>query len=419
MFADTFQTFVFLFQAKKPQPLVYIRTLLQTFLFDAMEVLGSMNIRQLLDKDLAIISMPASPFLDRANDDVEVPSDPRAQIANGMELFRQRAAQPYLDILRTFCQNRCRVRRSLLHVVRAWDGLQADAEDLDNDLQNWSLTTADKGLKFSPDTTPTDLDAWCLSMWTYNYKLRIMEWIVQLGFELEIYQPDEFAGMYWYLHRLARIRLEYTQRIKKSILKKVQSMQSRDSAAGRIEDELVRSDKYITASLKNATITTMMSDALSSIYTVLGRLGLVKPPPRPYSNDEMRYEIRMRPFAQVSVPELPSYETFKSQTAQTETSTEGILEDAGHAVANIKKLFESLSKLSAEDSFSEGSHEWWLAAVKSSLKSCIAMSLAITTLQKAVQRRGDGGELKLKAEAPKPEDAYNSWWIVPKLIPIP
>ena len=25
-----------------------------------------------------------------------------------------------------------------------------------------------------------------------------MEWIVQLGFELDIYQVDELAGMYWY-----------------------------------------------------------------------------------------------------------------------------------------------------------------------------------------------------------------------------
>lgn len=26
-----------------------------------------------------------------------------------------------------------------------------------------------------------------------------MEWIVQMGFELEIYQLDELAGMYWYV----------------------------------------------------------------------------------------------------------------------------------------------------------------------------------------------------------------------------
>lgn len=381
-----------------------------------------MSIRQLLDDDLYIITLPASPFLDRANDDIEIPTDPRVKVSEKMELFRQRAAQPYLDILRTFCQNRCRVRRSLFHVVRAWDSLQVDAEEIDNDLQQLAQKVSAKGLKFSAHTTPADLDTWSLTAWTYHYKLRMMEWIVQLGFELEVYQPDEFAGMYWYLHFLANLRLEYTNRIKTSVIRKVEEMRSREASVlgnmnSQTEKHLIRSLMYIDESLKDATITSTMSDALSSIYTVLDRLGLVKPPPRPYSNDMLRYEIRMRPFSQIPAPELPSFEVFTTQTTQPETSTEDVLEDASRALAGTKKLFESMTKLSAEDSFSQGSHEWWLASMKSALKSCITMGLTITTLQKAVERQKGGGRLKLKAEVPKPEEAYNSWWIVPKLVP--
>lgn len=36
-----------------------------------------------------------------------------------------------------------------------------------------------------------------LSTWVYHQKLQVMEAIVQLGFELDIYLPDELAGMYW------------------------------------------------------------------------------------------------------------------------------------------------------------------------------------------------------------------------------
>ncbi len=39
--------------------------------------------------------------------------------------------------------------------------------------------------------------AYPLSSWAYHHKLRQMEWIVQLGFELDIYQAYELAGMYW------------------------------------------------------------------------------------------------------------------------------------------------------------------------------------------------------------------------------
>src|SRR5687768_5279266 len=130
-----FQMFVSTFQAKKPQPLVYVRTLLQTFLFNEMEFLGTMSIRQILDDDFSIITSPASPLLDRANDEIEAPQDPRFVIAEQMEAFRQRAAQPFLDILRTFCQNRCRVRRTLCHIIREWENLQFDAEEIDQILQ--------------------------------------------------------------------------------------------------------------------------------------------------------------------------------------------------------------------------------------------------------------------------------------------
>ena len=36
-----------------------------------------------------------------------------------------------------------------------------------------------------------------LSSWAYYHKLQQMEWIVQLGFELNIYRVDELGGMYW------------------------------------------------------------------------------------------------------------------------------------------------------------------------------------------------------------------------------
>lgn len=61
-----------------------------------------------------------------------------------------------------------------------------------------------------------------------------MEWTVQMGFELEVYQVDELAGMYWYadlkipnrscveaeailyryLHHLASTRLQHIERIR-------------------------------------------------------------------------------------------------------------------------------------------------------------------------------------------------------------
>lgn len=51
------------------------------------------------------------------------------------------------------------------------------------------------------ESSASNAEIWSfpLSSWAYYYKLRQMEWIVQMGFELDIYQVDELAGMYWYV----------------------------------------------------------------------------------------------------------------------------------------------------------------------------------------------------------------------------
>ena len=49
------------------------------------------------------------------------------------------------------------------------------------------------------DTKAPGGEIWAfpLSSWAFYHKLQQMEWIVQLGFELDIYRVDELGGMYW------------------------------------------------------------------------------------------------------------------------------------------------------------------------------------------------------------------------------
>ncbi|PNY27000.1 N-alpha-acetyltransferase 35, NatC auxiliary subunit [Tolypocladium capitatum] len=412
------QTFVTTFQAKKPQPLVYVRTLLQTFLFNAMEILGSMSIRQLLDDDFSIVTLPASPLLDQDNDEVEAIQDPRFAMAQQMEMFRQRAAQPFLDILRTACQNRCRVRRTLCHIIRDWENLQVDAEDVDQVLQ---VATTERPMvqKSSMESTPMESFALSLSSWTYLYKLRQMELIVQLGFELEIYQADELAGMYWYLNLLAKSRLQHSERIKSFVVRQAEEARSQPGKLDPgVDERLQRSLAYSRLSLLDAAVTWELSDALCGLYTVLGRLHLVKAPPRPYSDDGLRYDLRMQPWASIGLPALPTFEEFTTGTTQPHTTTEELLEYGERAVAAAKRGLEALSKLSAKESFSVGSHGRWAASVKSALKSSIATGIAISSVQEALQKSKGAGELKVKAEIPSPDMAYHEWWIVPKIVAV-
>lgn len=383
-----------------------------------MEFLGTMSIRQILDDDFAIMTLPASPLLDRSNDEIEAPQDHRFIIAQQMEAFRQRAAQPWLDILRTFCQNRCRVRRTLCHIIREWEILQFDAEEIDQIIQ---IKSQERPMELSGGTDAA-LDSYALplSSWTYYYKLQQMEWIVQFGFELEVYQPDEFAGMYWYLNYLAKSRVQHVDRMRSFLVQRTGDL-SNQAQEGNSEllRQIQRALAFSKLSMLDAAVTWELSDALSCLYAVIGRCNLLKVPPRPYSSDELRYELRMKPFINIGLPEMPSFTDFTNGATQAGVPLLDILAYAERALAGAKKGFDTLSKFSAEEAFAMGSHDRWISDTKNGLKSCIAAGIAIATLQKALkQANGSEGGLRLRAEVPVPSKSYHEWWLVPRIVAI-
>jgi hypothetical protein len=392
---------------------VYIRTLLQSYLFKDMVILGSRSIRQVLDNDLSIVTMPCSSLLDPINDEVEVPSDPRFIMAQQMEIFRQRAAQSYLDIFRAICQNRCRIRRTLCHSIQDWETVQVDAEEIDQELLPYVQDTAVSWPRSSSPPAPR----LALSSWAYLYKLRLMEWIVQLGFELDIYAPDELAGMYWYLSHLARIRAQHIDRIKHFTVSIVADLERRSvRISAEDENKFDSSICYLQMSLLEATVTRELADALSCLYTALLRLDLIVPPPRPYSTDELRYDIRMKPFAPIGLPELPSYEAFARATQQADVPTSKLIDIADEAVGNAKKIFDVLKKRESEAVFTHGSHDRWVASIANGQRSAIATGLAVMVLRKALKDAPDPKKLPLTVEFKAPDKRYHEFWDVPSLV---
>ncbi|RYP84567.1 hypothetical protein DL769_001155 [Monosporascus sp. CRB-8-3] len=422
-------TFVATFQARKPQPLVFIRSLLQTLLIKDRVVLGTYDARQIIDQDLALTVLPWGKQIDPSYVNVEVPSDPRHQIAAQMANFRARVTEPYLDIFRIFCQNRCRVRRTLCHSIHEWDMLQAEVEEIDLLLQ---VTLDERPLTTDRGDLGYRLP---LSSWAYLYKLRQMEWIVQLGFELAIYQPDELAGMYWYLNYLAKTRAQHGDRIKAFTSRALSQERQAGGYTAARDREYMHSLSYIRATMLDAACTWEFADGLCCLYTTLQRLGLVRPfgpQPRPYSDDERRYRIRTRPFVAIALPQLPMFDEFTRAVSQPETGIPDLLKYAGSAIAGARKGYEALAKLPDQQAFCVRSGDRWRADVNGCQKAAIAAGVAVTQLAKAFDVAAgivDGGEGELAAEGeesldvglrvefPEPGKGYHDWWIVPRLIP--
>ncbi|KAI0194931.1 Mak10 subunit, NatC N-terminal acetyltransferase-domain-containing protein [Xylaria flabelliformis] len=428
--------FILLFQTQKPQPLVFIRTILQNLLFRDMVVLGRFSIRQLLDHDVSLSVLPCGPHFDRSFDDVEVPTDPRNKVASAMEVFRQRIADVYLDLLRMLCQNRCRTRRLLCHHIQEWDMLETDVGEIEERLQE-PLREVSQGAYQGEESTYHPLLSW-----VYLYKLRQMEWVVQLGFELRVYQPDELMGMYYYLKRLASLRAQHTEQVKQTTALREErarqhlKLQKEDSLPSDVAHEFKKSKQHLRVKMLDAACTWEFADGLSLLYLALLRLGLVKPPPRPYGTDALRYELRMRPFARIAYPSRPTYEEFKQETELPDVSTADVLRIAEAAVGAARKGFEAIVHLNRGEAFAINAtaHSRWVDNAKDCLRATIAAGVAVSTLKRAYERmreslgdaekgkevdeRGNMNKvdlLNLKVEIPEPGDGYHDWWIVPKL----
>ncbi|CEJ61189.1 Putative Amino-acid N-acetyltransferase subunit Mak10 [Penicillium brasilianum] len=82
---SNFKTAVWTLLSRKPQPSVYIRSLLQALIVSGMTILAAVPVRQFLYDDLAELVLPSSILLRANTDEVELPSDPRFRIAQIME----------------------------------------------------------------------------------------------------------------------------------------------------------------------------------------------------------------------------------------------------------------------------------------------------------------------------------------------
>lgn len=395
-------------------------------------MLGEHSIRQIMDDDLSIVVLPANLLLDPINDEIEAVHDARFALSRQMEEFRIRSFPAYLEIFRTLCQNRSRARRMMCHILQEWEHVQMDVEEIDNLVQSALDEVPGNSLLAGSGPGEQPLP---LSSWAFLYKIRLMEWVVQLGFELEIYQADELAGMYWYLSYLSKRRVMHCERIKNFTLRSVGEMRQRNGGRalpGDQEAQVTKSLTFLRTMMLDASVTWELADALSCLYAALHRTGLLKTPVRPYSTDELRYELRMRPFAAIGLPALPPFETFQKEAQQSVSSVKAILDYAEKALGGAKKGCEALTKFTEEEAFSAHHHERWLAGTKGMHKSVIFAGLAVASVKKEVARiEKDGGSigngaendvgveaLKIKAEVPKPDKCYHEWWIVPKVAPV-
>ncbi|KAF1966440.1 hypothetical protein BU23DRAFT_560254 [Bimuria novae-zelandiae CBS 107.79] len=399
-----YQSFLWTFASRQPAPLPYSRSYLSNILFDPyilntpislpLEDVKSFVFHEssVLDPSNWTLSPPRNPLM---------PKPPKLQFALLIDEFVDRVGQPYLDLWVALGQNRCRLRRMLTHVITAWDILQQDAAFVDA-----GIVTAAQQLNISEEVMPSPL-----LTWTYNKKLWMIEKIIILGFEQDIYLPDEYAGMYHFLSLIAGRR--------KGTL---------ETCINHLSDRCLQ---FIDSEFHQTTGISAFAKALHGFYTIAYYLRLLPCPNRPFSTEKLRYELRMKPFLSLQPPEVPPFEEFEAVLQPYGSYSEpkpALYEDLKNSESKLwvdiddslqaaKDAFAKAKKYGAVKSKAGGVEQAWNKEVQGVLASCVALGVAVAGLKSAVQSIEPGGKAGIKMELPEAGNGkrYVEGWVVGKV----
>ena len=335
------------------------------------------------------------------------------------------------------------------------------AEELDSHLRTLTLEAP----LMTPGGPPTF--SYPLSSWAYHEKLRQLRSIIQLGFELAIYSPEEFPGMYWYLSHLCSTHITHLDRIRTFVTaasthhasapfsqpKSKHRSGERKRAFKRTLDRLDRHTTHLVA-------IEALALALHALYVLLDRHGLL-PKTRSchaYSTARLRYELRMKPFLPILLPELVPFDIYEREAALRGDSNAVVLSRALTSVAEARKAWEGVlshgaflppsphpRRETAPSSTGDRSatEEDWLRDVKDSLRACIGASIAVGKVRQALstysdtrpsdsetavdggsdeEEEGRGrGRIPFRVEIPEVgrKGRWHACWAVPQVFEVP
>lgn len=407
------------FAYRDPPPNTFVRAKLQDILTSDENVAGQITHFDLMLTDIRDLVLCGDPLADPTSFQIEVPTDVRHQTSRIVEEFMSRMFAEYLNIYRMVCQNRCRMRRTFTQAILLLDELETVARAADQDV-NTIITPRrfinEAGVEstFSP-----------LAAWTRHHKLQTIEWTIQLGFETDLYLPDEICNMYILLETNAQARQSHLHVLQQITIDRVRSrLSSTASPASRGEIDYIKScGAWIGSMRLKAEVTRLLSVSLGSLYALLEHHGIIDTTVKPYEEARLRYDARMKPFLGMFNDQEPSLDDFDTRKKEMASALPSTIEAIISIIQETKKHLVALKKTSPAEGKYFGTEEQWKKEMKNLETVCVAITVTLSQVHRIWQSSREsarGGEKKsfknlIEISIPPPGKRYHDWWVIPQI----
>lgn len=403
------------FAYREPQPNTFARAYLQDRLFGSDRLTDDLSHFDLLLTDIRDLVLAGDPLADPDSFQVELPSDPRHRCSRLIETFMDKVFEEYLNVYRIVCQNRCRIRRTFTQAIPILDGLETEAMQTDLELNTIAPREA------IPNASGANVQLNPLTSWTRFYKVEIMARTIQLGFETEIYLPDELCSMYYLLSVFAHQQCSRLELIERHVLVRTLNLLDRPQQNQRYAAEGVASRDWLRSLHLRWDAIRMMALALWRLCGILVAVKIIEPPKRDFAQDQLLYDARMKPYLSVTNDPIPSLQDF-TRARQNIKTVETTCKSISMDVKEAKAHFAQLKLLSPEEAKYVGTEEQWKREMKQLETTCVAIAVQASQLLRIAEKHGkkdarDGDSLKglVEVSIPVTGARYHDWWIVPML----
>ncbi|KAF9429398.1 hypothetical protein BGZ76_001357 [Entomortierella beljakovae] len=454
------RNFFIQFAAQKPAPGAFPRSILQTVLYDDQVIMGSRMVQEVIRESIQETVAPAQWIFEIFD---ELPSDldkvkasslrsipehdeselstMKRQIQSRLLLFIEKAIRPFVDTLQIVGQNTSRQRRNLRKIVQLWEGLQGEAERFDDDVHVVLAEMRAQQESETIESPPPEviLQPFYFVSWVYHMKLWVMEWLLLLGFELELYSTFEYSMIYAYVDCVLGAHAQHLRRVqtvvesesqaggkdnlalKKKKKKKKKPTGSVDKPQTTSEanlssqaspdigsnsslpdvDTTETSQAAASGSVSSTAISTPAIRATQDVVTIrlqlargvflilaaltkVGHISITPPHLDSHGFNDLNtlFRHRFEPFHNLSSPEAMSYANFLQRLDCEGLDAWQILEYATDFFSQAKAALDRLQSFSARDARIELCEDAWRKDVKNMIRVCIASRLAITALHK-------------------------------------
>ncbi|GMF49897.1 unnamed protein product [[Candida] boidinii] len=359
---------------------------------------------------------------------------------------------PFYNTMTIISQNPSRQRQLFNRQLILLDSLQVETEKFETELET-KYNIVDSFLDNNGNPSVPILP---ISSWVYFVKLETMIDIVVRGIELECYKDlRELFVAYWYLSYLIDHLLKLLARLQSinsfrqqqinNMPKRIKKLKSTDKKKLKLKNDYNNKLTYelpilkiielkINNKSKEIEILNKLISTQSSTLCLLSSLNFIKLPKLIKIPEVYLFNLQLKPFQSVGVPNLPSFEIFKEYESKFKDLLVSLnnnksfkpLKDLMNStsiectelIKNLIKEFETKAELDNSNITTPILNTERLKWYKSLLKSNIASSLNFQSILKEIEN--DKFELnKINDENYQvliDKEGYNRYFPIFKLI---